>query len=43
MLDIPLGNSLIKSAFEQLDTVRNFEQTLADNGTHIIKIFLHLD
>jgi AMP-polyphosphate phosphotransferase len=26
-----------------LDTVRNFEQTLADNGTRIVKIFLHLD
>jgi AMP-polyphosphate phosphotransferase len=26
-----------------LETVRNFEQSLADNGTRIVKIFLHLD
>ncbi len=26
-----------------LETVRNFEQTLADNGTRILKIFLHID
>ncbi len=26
-----------------LETVRDFEQTLADNGTRILKIFLHLD
>jgi polyphosphate kinase 2 (PPK2 family) len=26
-----------------LETVRNFEQSLADNGARIVKIFLHLD
>lgn len=26
-----------------IETVRQFEQTLADNGTKIVKIFLHLD
>jgi polyphosphate:AMP phosphotransferase len=26
-----------------LETVRNFEQTLADNGMRILKIFMHLD
>jgi polyphosphate kinase 2 (PPK2 family) len=32
-----------KDISTELDTVHNFEQTLADNGTHIVKIFLHLD
>lgn len=27
----------------ELETVNNFEQSLADNGTRILKIFLHLD
>lgn len=40
LFDKAVGNSDIS---HDIETVLQFEQTLADNGTKILKIFLHLD